>query len=514
MNVISDKEAFEKLRPHFEVKENRLHAARESFLWFCLLYFPQRFTIPMGDFQREMFDLSMEERLLIVMPRGYGKSVVWSEMYPLWVLLNNPYNLDLHRRKEDVFMISNTANLAEKWIRSHKASLTDTSSLLYHDYKPSQGNIWRNDEIEIVVNGQLHGRIVARGQGAQVRGEHPTELLLDDLENREEAASEGPREKMREYFFQDLWGAIRHEDGNETRVKIVGTFVHPLALLPELYDKDWWTKRKYAVYKQDGSPLWPEYMNDEKLQELRSQMPETAWASEYMNQPIVSENPTFMRDWFKPYEPGLIRDASGQKITTHDMLIVTAIDPAISQRDSGDYTAIATFGATWDEKEPRVFCLDARRGHWTMSRQITELLSSYERNPGSIQLIEVVAYQKALYYEYKERLDREHLNIRVIEMERDKDKGRRANVVTPMFQRGWIHFDHGDRMQQILMDELALFDYSKRKTGRDDFVDVTVDCLTYIGEWFRRRRHGKKKGKAIIVRANDGLREDGVAAYV
>ena len=88
------------------------------------------------------------------------------------------------------------------------------------------------NEIEVTVGGRPHGRIVARGSGAQVRGEHPTELILDDLENREEASSEGPREKMREYFYQDLWGAVRHEDGNRTRVKIVGTFVHPLALLP------------------------------------------------------------------------------------------------------------------------------------------------------------------------------------------------------------------------------------------------------------------------------------------
>ena len=494
-----DTASWDELRPFFEKRENRLHAAKESCRWLWLLYLDRFFTIAMPPFQVELFDLAAEERLLIVMPRGYGKSVVWSICYPLWVILNNPYELDMRWQKEDLFMISNTANLAEKWIRNHKAILT-TNSRIVGDYGVEPGKIWRNDEIEVTVNGRPHGRIIARGSGAQIRGEHPTELILDDLENREEASSEGPREKMKEYFFSDLWGSLRHEDGARTRVKIVGTFVHPLALLPELYEKDWWEARKYSVYNADGTPLWPAYMDDEKLQILRSQVPETTWASEYKNQPIVSENPTFMREWFGSYEPGMLRGANGGKITVRDMMIVTAIDPAISQRDGADYTALTTYGVTWDDEKPRIYCLDARRGHWPLSRQITELLACYEKFPGSVQLIETVAYQKALFYEYKERLDREHLNIKVLEIIPDKDKGRRANAITPLFQSGAVYFDHGDRMQSLLMDELALFDYSKRKHGRDDWVDSTVHCFTHIGEWLRRKkRRAKKDTKPILM---------------
>ena len=499
--------AFFALRPHFDdnnvgektARANRLHAAKESFLHFVYLYLSNHLTLPVAPFQRKQFDLSKSERLLIVIPRGYGKSIYWSVAYPLWVLLTNPYNQDMKWQKEDMFMISNTANLAEKWIRCHKRELMENKRIIA-DFKPEQGKIWRNDEIEVTVNGRAHGRIVARGSGAQIRGEHPTEIVIDDLENREEAASEGPREKMREYFYQDLWGAVRHEIGNRTRVKIVGTYVHPLALLPELYEKDWWETLKYAVYNDDRSPLWPEYMDEEALLELQKQMPATAWASEYMNAPIVSENPTFLREWFGGYEPGMIRDMAGKKITNRDMLVVTAIDPAISMKDGADYTAIATYGATWDEKEPRIYCLDARRGHWPVSRQITELLACYERFPGSIQLIETVAYQLALYYEYKERLDRERLNIKVVEVIPDKDKGRRANAVTPLFQRGLVKFDHADKMQQLLMDELALFDYSKRKHGRDDWVDASVYCLDYIDRWLRRSKRGKKKKGLHIMR--------------
>lgn len=490
--------AFETLRPFFtthpQAKENRLHAAKESFKWFFYLYLSHYLTVPPAEFQLEEFELAKKPRLLIVEPRGYGKSVKWSIGYPLWVVLNNPYNTISKWQREDIFCLSNTGLLAEKWIRYHKRELTENVRIVA-DYNVEQGEIWRQDEIEVKVGGKLHGRILARGSGAQIRGEHPTEVVIDDLENREEVKSESIREKTREYFYQDVWGSFRHEVGKETRCKIIGNMVSPLCLLNELSGKDWWEKRIYSILKADGTPLWPEYHNIEKLDELREQSGESAWWAEYMNQPITSENPTFVREWFNKYEPGMIRDSSGKKIALRDMLIVTAIDPAISTREGADHTAITTYGVTWDEKDPKIYCLDARRGHWTTSKQITELLACYERFPGSVQIIETVAYQKALYNEYKDRLDRERLDIKVIDVIPDKDKGRRANAITPLFQRGLVHFDHDDRNQRVVMDQLAMFDYSVRKSSADDYVDSTVYCLDYIDQWLRRRKRGGKDKK-------------------
>lgn len=494
---------FERLQPFFttdkNAKANRLHAARESFQWFFYLYLSHYLTIQPAPFQVEAFELAKEERLLFVEPRGYGKSVKWSIGYPLWVMLTNPYHKDMKWQKEDIFCISNTAALAEKWIRYHKRELEENVRII-EDFGPTPGKVWRTDEIEVRVNGIAHGRIISRGAGAQIRGEHPTEVVVDDLENREEAASENTREKVKEYFWSDLWGSFRHEKGNRTRCKIVGNMVHPLCLLADLMQKDFWQSRLFGVYKADGTPLWPEYMDDDKLQELRRQTPEATWMAEYMNQPVVSENPTFMRQWFNSYEPGMLRDGKGEKLSHKDMYIVTAIDPAISQRDAADYSAIVTYGATWDEKNPRIYCLEAKRGHWSMSKQITELMASYEKFPGSVQIIETVAYQKALYQEYRERLDRDRLNIKVIEVTPDKDKGRRANSVTPLFERGLVYFDHEDKMQRVAMDELALFDYAKRKSGRDDLVDATVNCLAHIDTWLRRKRHktGEKKELTLM----------------
>ncbi len=465
------------------------------------LYMGHYLTLAPASFHIESYRKARVDRLLQVWPRGYGKSVTWSIAYPLWVLLTNPYGLSGKWAKEDIIQISNTASLAEKWIRFQKRELTDNPRIMA-DFEPEPGEIWRGDEYTL-SNG---GRVLAKGAGAQIRGEHPTELVIDDLENREEAASEGPREKMKEYFFQDLWGTLRHKEPGRTRVKIVGTFVHPEALLPELYDLDWWERNKYAVYKPDNTPLWPDYMDEDGIETLRKQMPETAWASEYLNEPIVSENPVFRVEQFQRYSPGSIFSVKGKRHELRDLYIVTAIDPAITQRDGGDETAIVTVGAIYDEKEPRVFTLDARTGHWGIRRQISELLDVYNKFPGSTQLIETVAYQKALYYEYKERCDREGLSHSVVEIIPDKDKGIRANTVRPFFDRRLVYFDFDDVGQQKLINQLKIFDYSVRKHGKDDLVDALVYCLMHIDKWLRRQKHkgGAGKKPQIIGFVPDG----------
>lgn len=493
---------FTKLIPLLDRKENRLYAAKHSFLAFMMIYMSHHLRIRPADFQIEQYGLARDPRLLLLNPRGYGKSIVWSICYPMWVVLNNPYDLDLKWNKEEIVCLSNTARFAERILKGIERELTQNPRIK-SDYDPKPGEIWRTDQLDIAGMGS----IVALGAGAQVRGYHPTEVLIDDLEDREECKSEVNRDKMREYFFQDLYGVLRDEQGMKTRMKVIGTTVHPLCLLLELYAMDWWTKRRYPIMDGQGKPLWSAYENEEKLKFKRDTVGEIAWWSEFMLDPLVSENPTFERQWFRSYEPGMLRSNDGQKIGLRDMYIVTAIDPAISQRDAGDYSAIVTLGATWDEKDPRVYVLDARRGHWTLSRQITELFASQEKFPGSVQLIETVAYQKALYLEYKNRLDQERMNVKVIEVTPDKDKGRRANAVQPIFQKGMVYFDYGDPIQKILMDELVLFDYEKRKSGRDDFVDAIVHAMTYIQEWMRRRKskQGDRKAPTLMWSATNPI---------
>jgi len=501
MGISFQDQEFEKLRPHFERgRENRLYAAQNSFKLFIFLYLSHYISLLPASFHYESYESAKEPRLLQLWPRGFGKSVIYSVAYPLWKLLCNPEGFDLKWHKQDVFCISHTASLAEKWIRTQKRELTENSRIVV-DFEPKPGEIWRNDEYELMGR----GRVRAIGVGAQFRGEHPTDAILDDIEDREEARSESNRDKLREWFYGDFLGALRLDKTQAVGVKIIGNCVHPLGLMQELYDLDWWKSVKYGVLMKDGAPslggdpLWPEYMDLAAIEKKRRQTPEPIFMAEYMNMPIISENPIFEHKYFQSYEPGMIRNAAGDKITLRDMMIVTALDPALSQRAGADRSALTTWGVVFEDK-PKIFCLEGKQGHWLSPRIITELLACYEKFPGSTQLIEVDGIGLGVYQEYKERLDRERLNIKVLDVNTGKqDKGLRANAVVHLFQEGIVHFDHTDRNQQALMNQLVLFDFSKRRHGADDLVDSTVHALTYIDTLIRRRSKKSKHRKKPIL---------------
>ena len=469
-----------------DARANRLYAAKHSFKWFMLLYMSHFLTHKPADFQLESYEKAKDERLLQVWPRGFGKSITWSVCYPLWVVLNNPFNLDLKQHIEDIFCISNAGPLAEKWIRFHKRELT-TNSRILADYRVEPGEIWRVDQIEINKNGHVIGRITAKGSGAQIRGEHPTELLIDDLEDREEARSETLRKKTEEYFFQDLWGTLRHKAPGRTRVKIVGTFVHPLALLPKLYNKDWWTKVKYAVYKPDGSPLWPDYMDKHALEELRMQLEDvssSAWASEYMNQPIISENPIFVDNWIQTYEEE--NDVRFLRDKKQGLYTVIALDPAISRRDKSDFSAIVTISSNFESK-PNFYVRNKGvvRGHWPIHHTISELARLYQKFQANAVVIETVAFQQAIADEFRRYCENNRWFPRIIEIKPDQDKERRAHAVAPLLERGQVFFDTSDVMVQHLVDEMLVF-----PTGdHDDLVDAFDYSLAELKRWAGRERN-------------------------
>ncbi|GAG88270.1 unnamed protein product, partial [marine sediment metagenome] len=155
---------------------------------------------------------------------------------------------------------------------------------------------------------------------------------------------------LRDWFYGDFLGALRLDRTQAVGVKIIGNCVHPLGLMQELYDLDWWKSVKYGVLMKDGvpslsgDPLWPEYMDLEAIEKKRREVPEPVFMAEYMNMPIVSENPIFEHRYFQSYEPGMIRNVAGDKITLRDMMIITALDPALSQRAGADRSALTTWG--------------------------------------------------------------------------------------------------------------------------------------------------------------------------
>jgi len=309
------------------------------------------------------------------------------------------------------------------------------------------------------------------------------------LENDEEVRSSDQREKTLEWMDKALLNTLERDSG----FGMIGTVLHPLALLRTMLDRPDYITEIYRALTPDGRSIWPEKWPVEALDARRREIGDIAFNSEYMNEPIISENPVFLKEWFNYYDP---ESVAFKEDLRKGLYIVTSIDPAISKKDEADYTAIVTKGATFDPI-PKVYTLEVKRGHWSLRDTVREAFLTAEKWNQRETLVETVAYQEALGQELRAEEENRRRNIGVVEIRPDKDKERRAHAVSPMYQNGQQYIDGNDRMQQRMIDEMIMF-----PTGdHDDMVDAAVMGDQRIKDWGGR---SQKSSGPIIVRSTSG----------
>ena len=100
----------------------------------------------------------------------------------------------------------------------------------------------------------------------------------------------------------------------------------------------------HRALEGEGKALWPDMFDSDKLLEIKKEIGTHAFSSQYMNEPLPAENALFKNDWLRFYDqnPDEIAEKNRGRI-------FMAVDPAISEAESADYTAIVV--AAEDENE-------------------------------------------------------------------------------------------------------------------------------------------------------------------
>lgn len=440
-------------------------------------------TCRIPAFHTELYELAQSDRrrLVIVAPRSFAKSTVYSKIYPLHQVVQGKCHIN------KITIVSATAALAEHWLREIKTHLEENPWLI-NQYGDGKTNKWTQDHIVWKRIDGTKCEVQAKGAGYQLRGFRPDIIILDDIDTDEGVRSSEQREKLLDWFNKALINTLE----KESQLIMVGTLLHPLSLLANVMNRPDWTVRKYEAITPQGESLWPEKWPIEALRKREKEIGHLAFQSEFMNNPIVNENPIVVREWLHPY---ISKSLTFEKIKKDGLYTVCAIDPAIGRKETNDFTAIVSVSATY-EREPKFYVRvgGVRRGHWPMNKQIAELDRTYKDVGGKLIVIETVAYQQALADEFRLYCENEHRYPQIREVKPDRDKERRAHAIAPMLEQGRVYFDHDDPMTCKLMDELAMF-----PTGdRDDLVDAFVYAMTELKKWVRRERT-KTAGPYIVL---------------
>ncbi len=416
------------------------------------------------DYDKEQITLYLGRYTLIMMPRGSAKTTIAGIMIPLYEILYQEVPFTIY--------VSEAAPHAKMQLHNVQRELNDNRRLqaAFGSLKPKlrDDERWSGDFFE-TNTGFAMG---ARGRGGQVRGllhrgNRPTKIIVDDVEDKESVNTEMQREKTREWAYGDLIPALP-EVNSEGTIIALGTLLHRDALLNTWKTDPEWTVVQFGLKDCDGDYLWPEYMNEEKDIARKRSFAAAGqlhtYYMEYHNEYIAPEIQPFKEDYF-------IYNSSWDDIVAS----VIYMDPAISPKRTADSTCIIVVGIT-DRGQIRVRACSLTKGkseRWKVDTYFT----LHKRYKCVYAGIESNAYQAALVHLVREEMFRKGHYFEITAVSHKSRKIERImEILQPRFIAKYIEF-----YQRFPELEVELLDLrSDTNDQRDDGPDALAAAITLL----------------------------------
>ena len=406
-------------------------------------------------------------RLGIAAPRGFAKSTNVQIIYAIYCLL--------FHRLEDILSISQSADMAEDWVRKIKFEL-EGNERIKEDFAPilrwgeKESKRWTASHLVIQdADGRVFSQIRARGRGCQVRGLRPTKVFCDDLEDEEMVRSEEQRKYLKEWFLGALLNVLK----NDQQLVFIGTILHPLSLIADLINKkeqfgDWKTKKYKALV--DGKSLWPDRFSAEDLENRRKAIGMYAFESEFQNNPIASDICLWKPEWLQRWNPSLEKPIFIRKFA--------ALDIAATEKQKGDYSSLCCIGETEDNK---FYEIETLRGHWGTWELVKKIIEFYKRhNPIKLGIEEQNMYQilRPILYREARLAGLKNFHVEALGLGNYSDNEKESKTPRDKYTRALtvIHFWENGQVfirSEELYEEMSVF-----PTGsHDDMVDSIVYAM-------------------------------------
>ena len=292
------------------------------------------------------------DRLMIFQPPRSGKSMLTSEFMPPWFIGRHP--------DKRVILASYGAHLASNWGRKSRDVLETYGPQFFDVHVAPQSKAadhWN-------VAGEPGGMNTA-GVGGPITGFGADLLIIDDpLKDAEEAGSEVIRSKQ-----IDWWQAVAR-----TRLMAGGAVVlmqtrwheEDLAgwLLEDMrHGGDQWEVLSLPAIAEEndqlgrdvGEALWPSKFPLADLERTKRALGGYYWAALYQQRPVPAGGAVFKRHDFRYFTEHpesdlfIMRGSQGEEdksVGRSYCYRFVTIDPAFSEKQTADYTAIGLWGVT------------------------------------------------------------------------------------------------------------------------------------------------------------------------
>ena len=283
--------------------------------------------------------------LIVSMPPRHAKSLTISRLFPAWHMGRAP--------DQRVILASYAANLALKHSRlirnTMRSPMYQTWSNGVRPAASHEGSASVESWDLMLHNALTGGGLDAVGVGGGITGKGAHLIIIDDpVKSRQEAESEHMRERVWDWFLNDLW--TRREPGAAVVVVMTRWHVDDLVgrLLREMPGV--WTNLSLPAFavaddplgREPGAALWEARFPREALDSIRQTIGAYAFAGLYQQNPIPAEG-----NFFDVEKLHVI-----DSLPVSDPVIARARfwDLGMSERADADYSAGVLMGRTQAER--------------------------------------------------------------------------------------------------------------------------------------------------------------------
>jgi predicted phage terminase large subunit-like protein len=444
----------------------------KSLLEFSPAYFIQKiWGFRVDSVHGQMLDFLINERRgLLLCPRGHGKSKINQSLISHYIL-NNP--------NERVILVSESDAKAQSFLRGIKMIL-ESSPLIKEIYGDVRGDRWTDHEITIkgrTVNHSEPSLMCVGSNSGSVTGRHCEWLVIDDLISYTSTRSELLRDRTREWYLTSLLPVLM----SGGKISVCGTRYHNQDIYSNMIEELKYKTLILPAITLENKALIPwlvplkDYTDKnnvfiEGLETIRENLGSVIFATQYQNDVSLINKDNIIQSDYIQYYNGI--EWNDNKLYINNMgssikigKIIMGVDPAISEKEKADFTAMVVIGKGSDGN---FYVLDTLNKHLTFNKQIESvkyLAGKWQINQTNI---EQVAYQEALIQELKRKG-----GLKINPIKPTRDKIARLNMVSGFFESHKVHFDKKN-MNQIINQLLTFTGEGK---DHDDLVDACVYSL-------------------------------------
>lgn len=401
-------------------------------------------------------------RLMLFLPPRHGKTEMTTIRYPVWRMEREP-NLR-------VIVGAYNQLLANKFSRKARRIAESRLALNRERYAV--------EDWETVQGGGLR----AIGVGAGITGQGGNLIVIDDpVKSREEAQSEAYRERVWDWYRDDLYtrlepgGAIIlimtrwHED--DLAGRILASEDGPNWIMVSLPAE---AEASDPLGRVEGEALCPERYPISELARIRTVLGTASYTALYQQRPTPAEGGMFKRQWFQ------LMMARPETVAGR----LRYWDRAATEA-GGDYTVGTLMSVT---PEGIIYIEDVQRGQWStydrdkIMRQTAELdgvavQAWFEQEPGSSGVDSARAMMRTLagYSAHPDRVT--------------GDKVIRAGPLAAQAEAGNVKLVRGPWVSPWL-DELTTFP----NAAHDDQVDSASGSYNILARRLARPRATSRQG--------------------